>query len=115
MITLDFETKAIEDGCPLLPEPVDCAIRDAEGHSEYFSWGHPINNNCTMEEFGEVLKLYWGGEILTQNGTTFDIPIAEHWFNLPKRDPLLTHDTLFIAYLLDPHARSLSLKDLAVD
>ncbi len=115
MITLDFETKPIEDGCPLLPEPVGCAIRDAEGHSEYFSWGHPINNNCTKEEFGEVLKLYWGGEILTQNGATFDIPIAEHWFNLPKRDPLLTHDTLFASYLLDPHARSLSLKDLAVD
>lgn len=117
MIVLDFETKKIEDGGPLLPLPVGCAILDPERYPEghYFAWGHPEGNNCTKEEFGEYLKSIWGKEILTQNGSTFDIPIAQHHFGLPPRDPLLTHDTLFASFLHDPHARSLSLKDLAND
>lgn len=113
MITLDFETKEIESFKPLLPEPVGCAIRFENGTSHYFAWSHPTENNCTKEEFKDVLLQYWGDEILTQNGSTFDIPIAEHWFNLPRRDPLLTHDTLFLAYLLDPHSPQLGLKWLA--
>lgn len=126
MVTLDFETEAIENGAPLLPKPVGCAVLDPllypQGH--YFSWGHdahitvpgePDENNCTFEEFGAYLKSIWHCELLTQNGATFDVIIAEHWFSLPVRDPLLTHDTLFAAYLHNPHARSLSLKDLAED
>lgn len=116
IVWLDFETEAIEDGCPLLPEPVGCAILGGgypEGH--YFSWGHPEGNNCTKEEFGAYLKTIWDKPIGTQNGCTFDIPIAGHHFGLPERDPLLTEDTLFLSYLHDPHARSLSLKDIAED
>lgn len=114
-IVLDFETKAIQPGAPLLPEPVGCAILDPEEYPEghYFAWGHPEGNNCTKEEFGAYLKRNWHRRILTQNGATFDIPVAEHHFNLPPRDPLLTDDTLFASYLHDPHAPSLSLKDLA--
>jgi DNA polymerase-1 len=42
----------------------------------------------------------------------FDIPVAQHWFNLPPRDPFLTEDTLFLAYLHQPNAATLSLKPL---
>jgi len=115
MITLDFETKAIADGAPLLPEPVGCSLKFDDNPSRYWSWGHPTENNCTMEEFGEVLRSIWHEPIITHNGASFDIPVAEHWFGLPRRDPLLTHDTLFMAYLHNPHARSLGLKDLAVE
>lgn len=117
MIVLDFETKAIRAGAPLLPLPVGCAIMDPDRYPEghYFSWGHPGENNCTKEEFRDYLVTIWDKEILTQNGATFDIPVAEHHFNLPPRDPILTHDTLFASYLHNPHARSLSLKDLADD
>ena len=72
MITLDFETKAIEDFKPLLPEPVGCAIRLETGISHYYSWGHPTENNCTKEEFRNVLLQHWDGEILTQNGLPSD-------------------------------------------
>lgn len=117
MVVLDFETDAIEDGAPLLPAPAGCAVIDPLAYPEgyYFAWGHPEGNNCTKEEFGEYLKSIWHRRILTQNGATFDIPIAAHHFGLPDRDPLLTDDTLFASYLHDPHARSLSLKDLADD
>ena len=116
IIWLDFETEAIEDGAPLLPEPVGCAIlgdKYPDGH--YFAWGHPEGNNCTKEEFGAYLASIWDKRLGTQNGCTFDIPIAGHHFGLPERDPLLTEDTLFLIYLHDPHARSLSLKDIAAD
>lgn len=117
MIVLDFETKKIVKGAPLLPLPVGCAIIDPvhypDGH--YFAWAHPEGNNCTKEEFRAYLESIWGEHILTQNGASFDIEIAIHHFGLPRRDSLLTHDTLFASYLHNPHARSLSLKDLAED
>lgn len=117
IVSLDFETKGIVDGGPLLPYPVGCAIKRGRGESVYYAWGHPTENNCTEEEFRGVIQSIWEEEWLTQNGATFDVPIAEHYFGagLKKRDPMLTHDTLFMAYLHDPHARSLSLKDLAED
>lgn len=117
IISLDFETKAIVDGGPLLPYPVGCAIKRGRGESVYYAWGHPTENNCTEEEFRGIIQSMWEEEWLTQNGCTFDVPIAEHYFGagLNKRDPELTHDTLFMAYLHNPHARSLSLKDLAED
>ena len=78
---------------PLLPKPVGCAIlgdKYPEGH--YFSFGHPEGNNCTWDEFGAYLASIWGKRLGTQNGCTFDIPVAQHWFNLPERDPLLTEE-----------------------
>lgn len=117
VVSLDFETEAIVDGGPLLPKPVGCALKMGREPSRYYAWGHPTENNCTEEEFRGVIQSIWEKEWLTQNGCTFDAPIAEHYFGagLCKRDPLLTHDTLFMAYLHNPHARSLSLKDLADD
>lgn len=115
MITLDIESEAIEDGDPLLPSPVGVALRYENGDKEYLAWGHPSENNCTFEEARPHLRNLWGEELLTHNGLTFDVPILQHYFQLPTRSPLLTHDTLFLAYLKNPHARSLSLKDLAQD
>lgn len=114
MIGLDIETKAIEDGAPLLPEPVGCSIYN-NGRSEYWSWGHPTENNCTKEDFKAVLEELWTEEFVTHNGLVFDVPVLEHWFDLPPRDPLLTHDTLFLAYLHNPHAPQLGLKPLSED
>jgi len=114
MIGLDIETKAIEDGAPLLPEPVGCSIYE-NGASHYYSWGHPTENNCTKAEFKKKLVEIWGKEFVTHNGLGFDVPVLSYWFDLPPRDPLLTHDTLFLAYLHNPHARALGLKPLAED
>jgi DNA polymerase I-like protein with 3'-5' exonuclease and polymerase domains len=43
----------------------------------------------------------------------FDVPTLAHHFGFPQRSWHLTHDTLFLSFLNNPHARSLSLKDLA--
>jgi len=115
MLTLDIETAAIEQFKPLLPKPVGIAIRWETGESEYLSFGHPSGNNSSWYDAEVLLRHIWHREMLTHNGTTFDIPVLQHWFDLPPRDPLLTHDTLYLAYLNNPHAVSLSLKDLAHD
>lgn len=115
MITLDIETHPIEFGKPCLPTPVGVAIRWSGGDRNYLAFGHPTGNNCTEDEAKGILLSIWNGneKILTHNGANFDIPILTNYFNLPKLNPLRVEDTLFLAYLDNPHAKSLSLKDLA--
>lgn len=113
MIYCDIETHPIVDFAPLLPEPVGCAILEDGKDPAYYSWGHKTNNNCTKEEFRGLLLSYWDKEMATHNGLSFDIPVLAHHFNLPERDPLLTHDTMYLAYLADPHSPQLGLKWLA--
>lgn len=115
MITIDIETHPFVEGAPMLPQPTGFAIRWPDGTSEYLAFGHPSENNCSFDDARSVLLSIWHLPLLTHNGSQFDIPILQHWFELPPRDPLLTHDTLFLAYLANPHARSLALKDLARD
>lgn len=117
MITLDWETEAIVFGSKSPPKPVGLAVRLSNGECSYYAFGHPTENNSTWEYVETFLKGIWytDVEILTHNGGAFDVPVAEYWFGLRPRDPLLCHDTLFESYLIDPNARSLSLKDLAQD
>jgi DNA polymerase-1 len=93
------------------------AITWLDGTSEYMAWRHPEGNNCTREDAQITLDTIWQADvdILTHNGCVFDIPVLQHWFGLPQLDPMRVHDTLYLAYLNNPHARSLSLKDLAND
>lgn len=118
-IELDIESHKIVKGAPLRPIPVGVALGipqpDGSTQRVYLAWGHPEGNNCTKEQAREVLLKYWDEIFITHNGLIFDIPNLTYHFDLPERDPLLTHDTLFGAYLDNPHARSLSLKDLAND
>jgi len=115
MIGLDIETKKIVKGAPLLPEPVGCSIHYDDGEVVYYAWGHPTDNNCVKEEFRNILLTIWDQPFVTHNGLGFDVPVLEHWFDMPPRNPMLTEDTLFLAYLHDPHAKALGLKPLAED
>lgn len=115
MYSVDFETEAIVFGSATPPKPVGLAIEYPNLSSRYYAFGHPTGNNCTEDEAREALTAIWGEEFVTHNGPGFDLGVAMHWWGLPERDPLLTHDTLFQAYLLDPHAKSLKLKDLCRD
>lgn len=118
-IELDIESHKIIKGAPLRPVPVGVALgipqSDGSIQRVYLAWGHPEGNNCTKEQAREVLLKYWDEIFITHNGLIFDIPDLTYHFDLPERDPLLTHDALFGAYLNNPHARSLRLKDLAND
>lgn len=115
-IELDIESTKIIKGAPIhAAVPVGVALGIPGQARVYLAWGHPEGNNCTKEQARAVLEKYWDEIFITHNGLIFDIPVLAHHLDLPERDPLLTHDTLFSSYLQNPHARSLSLKDLAND
>ena len=77
------------------------------------AWGHPTGNNCTVEEARQSLASIWKDELLMHNAR-FDMAVAHKWLDLPwPKDPTRVHDTLYLIFLHDPHADSLSLKPSA--
>jgi len=112
--TIDFETEAIEAHPHYPPKPVGVSIwyRGAESPT-YLSWGHPSGNATTFEFARKALSEIWHEECLFHNGR-FDTEVARvHMGLTPPKDPLLVHDTLFLNYLYDANAETLSLKPSA--
>lgn len=115
-ITIDFETEAIR-GCPSAnpPKPVGVAIKPpGRAKGRYLAWGHPEGNNCSFEEAKAALSQAWySGAPLLFHNAKFDTAVAEKHFRL---DPLpwdRVHDTMFLLFLNNPHARSFALKPSA--
>jgi DNA polymerase I-like protein with 3'-5' exonuclease and polymerase domains len=114
MNVIDFETEAIEKRPNFPPKPVGVSIWRAEAESPtYLAWGHPSGNNSTWEEAQRALASVWDQDNCYHNGR-FDTEVAHKYMNLPRpHDPLKVHDTLFLNYLYDPQADTLSLKPSA--
>lgn len=112
--TIDFETAAIQKRPEYPPKPAGVSIWHPEtGEPKYYAWGHPSGNNCTFSEARNALVAAWDHEMLFHNGK-FDVDVATTHMQLPwPKDPLAVHDTMFLLYLYDPHADSLSLKPSA--
>lgn len=112
--TIDFETLPIEKRPAYPPKPVGVSVfhpRAAE--PQYYAWGHPSGNNCTFQDAIKAVGDCWHHEMLFHNGK-FDVDVAMTHMGMPQpRDPLKVHDTLFLNYLYDPHAATLSLKPSA--
>lgn len=117
MIYLDFETAAIQDRPAYPPKPVGLAfLRPSRQEQGYLAWGHPSENNCTYEYALRFLLNVWAsGEPVCFHNAKFDLAISYEAMGLPELDWRTVHDTMFLAYLNDPHARSLGLKDLAAE
>lgn len=113
IITLDFETQAIQRRPQYPPVPVGVAVRE-EGESHYYAWGHPTGNNCTRKQVGVILKDIWRSSAkLLMHNAKFDLDVAETHFGLKLPDWRRIHDTQFLLFLADPHARDLQLKPSA--
>lgn len=110
MVVVDFETQAIVDGSGQAPEPVGVAIYELGKEARYYAWGHPTANNCTYEEGRRALAAVWDQPLLFHNGK-FDIGVAMQHMGLPW--PREWHDTMYLLYLDNPIADSLSLKPSA--
>lgn len=106
----DYETKAIKYRPEYPPEPVGAAIV-IDGVHEYLAWDHPTNNNIKKTEAKKIIReLFKNGRPLMHNAA-FDIEVAMFKQGMPF--PKQFEDTLFLAYLYDPRATSLSLKPMA--
>jgi DNA polymerase I-like protein with 3'-5' exonuclease and polymerase domains len=111
---IDFETEGIADWPDYPPKPVGVSIWYPEAEAPtYMAWGHPSENNCTYEDARRALSEVWGHETLFHYAR-FDTEVARVHMGLPyPKDHLRVHDTLFLNYLYDVHAPTLSLKPSA--
>lgn len=114
MITIDFETEAIEGRPTYPPKPVGVAIKYGSQPAEYLAWGHPSGNNSTIAKAKAALKKAWdsGADLLFHNAK-FDMDVAETHFKLPRLSWRRIHDTMFLLFLKDPHSNTISLKPAA--
>ena len=106
MLTLDFETEAIVGNLIVHPpRPVGLAVTFDDMHSEYITeWEH-------MWRFW--LSAINGKEDLCFHNAPFDLRVGQEAFGTPFPPWERIHDTMYLLYLKDPHADSLSLKPSA--
>ena len=83
----------------------------------YLAFGHQNGtNNCTEAEAKEWLWKVWQSNIpLLAHNLKFDTAVVEEAWGFPRLPWTRTQDSMFLAYLADPHSQSLGLKDLAND
>lgn len=113
-ITIDFETEAIEDRPRYPPKPVGVSVKYPGRAPKYYAWGHPTENNCTFAEAKAALtQAYKAKPTKLFHNAKFDMDVAEVHMGLPVLPWREFHDTLFLLFLSDPHAQSLSLKPSA--
>jgi DNA polymerase I-like protein with 3'-5' exonuclease and polymerase domains len=115
LVTIDFETEAIQARPVYPPEPVGVAIHVATAPPRYLAWGHPSGNNCERGEALEMLHQVHaddGAEVLYHNAA-FDLSVSVERLGLPMLPWHRVHDTMFLLFLHDPHATSLGLKPSA--
>jgi len=112
LIALDFESEAIEPRPKYPPKPVGLAAFDETGKSHYFAWGHPIENNCKIEDaISELQVLFTEDHEFIFHNAPFDCAIIEEQMGLTVPWERV-HDTMLLAFLTDPFGE-LSLKPLA--
>lgn len=115
VIVIDFETKEIENRPSYPPVPVGFSIKwPKDRKSQYYAWGHPIENNCDKKQAERVLQEAWNSNLplLFQNAK-FDVDVAQTHMNCGAIDWERIHDTLYLIFLRDPHAQSYALKPAA--
>ena len=112
---VDFETEAIGPRPEYPPRPVGVAIRRSKDRkSRYYSWAHPVNNNCTEADAINALKEVWdSSDCVSFHNAKFDLDVAEEHLGLSSLPWSRVHDTMVLAYLANPHAKRIGLKELA--
>lgn len=115
VVTIDFETEAIQSWPQYPPKPVGVSIMlPNEKKAKYYAWGHPTGNNCSEADGHRALQTVWKSntELLCHNAK-FDLDVAETHLGLalPSWDRI--HDTMFLVFLADPHSPNLKLKPAA--
>lgn len=112
---VDFETFPIDERPEYPPKPVSMAIRSpGMRKAQKWLWGHPSGNNCSLADAKRALKAIWkpGQQILCHNGK-FDVDVAETHMGVRRLPAEDMHDTMFLAFLHNPHSHNLDLKGLA--
>lgn len=114
-VTLDYESEAIDRRPRYPPAPGGVAIKYSfEKTGRYFAWGHDSGNNCTWGDAHLAIERAWeSGLPIVGQHMKFDYEISETKMLMPRLPWDRIHDTEYLLFLHDPHARSLSLKPSA--
>jgi DNA polymerase-1 len=110
---VDFETEAITGLPNDPPHPVGAAILAPGKAPYYLAWGHPEGNNTTALRAKAILQDVLRKQVCLFHNAAFDLAVARKWLNVEVPPWERIHDTLFLVFLKDPHARTLSLKPSA--
>lgn len=114
LVTLDFETEAIDIRPHYPPKPVGLAIKFDNAPGAYYHWGHPDSHDVYEEvEAVNMVRnafrhLDW--QFIFHNAP-FDCSILEEVWALDVPWDRC-HDTMLMAFLADPYG-DLGLKSLA--
>lgn len=106
VVTVDFETQAI-DG-PLPPKPVGVSVKFGEADSLYLHWGHPDGGNIDESGAKTILADVFRNHPVLCHNAAFDLGVAKYHWGLDY--PSVVHDTMFLLFLENPHNENLSLK-----
>lgn len=111
-IGIDFETAAIQNRPHHPPKPVGFSIKwPHEKRSRYLAWGHPTGNNCTFKDAQIALQDAWDSDLpLVFHNAKFDYDVAIVHMGMHELPWERIHDTMFMIYLVDPHAATFALK-----
>lgn len=111
IVPIDFETKGIERRPDYPPEPVGVSIIYPGKRPQYFAWGHPEGNNAEEWQVRERLKdIERSGQDLLFHHAKFDVDVMQTHLGVGPIDWRRIHDTTYLLFLNDPHAKTLSLK-----
>lgn len=111
MITLDTETDPII-GNPLVNPPgMHGLAYHIQGYPPGYLHFRGEKSNSKYSEVGDFLNRIWkSNEPLLFHNAPFDLSVICHTFNLPMPDWRRVHDTMYLLFLADPYAPTLSLK-----
>lgn len=118
IVAIDFETLPIAGRPAYPPPPVGLALHAHGMEARYLSWGHKTGrNNSTEAEAKEALWNVWRDPSAQKlfHHSKFDVAVATERWGFPMLPWDQIDDTLFLAFLLDPHSRSAGLKELAFE
>ena len=110
-VVIDFETNAIQRRPKYPPVPVGVSIlKPGQKTGKYYAWGHDSENNCTFEDARRALEEVWDSGPLAFHNAKFDYDVATTHMKMKPLPWDRIHDTMFLLFLVDPHASTFALK-----
>jgi DNA polymerase-1 len=114
VVTIDFETDAIERRPKYPPRPVGVSIIYPGKKPVYRAWAHPEGNNTDFATVKRELRdIDRSGAPVLFHNAKFDVDVAQTHCGMKLSDWRRIHDTMYLLFLDDPHSKTLSLKPSA--
>jgi DNA polymerase I len=111
-ITVDLETEGIKIRPDYPPKPIGLAIRWPGGNKQYLAFGHwDGRNNCSRGTAAAIMRdINRRPEAKLYHNGAFDLDVADVQMGIKPASYI--EDSLFLAFLKNPHEQTIALKPL---